>query len=103
MGNKGAVLEVSVLLCKCVTLKCIFSLLQQAENLFNSIGCLFNSAPPCSFDKSGKTPSQNESPDGECSDTGCDDLHKVLVASSPFSEVKIPKDLNDLEEAVDIC
>ncbi|XP_063608025.1 mediator of RNA polymerase II transcription subunit 21-like [Penaeus indicus] len=35
----------------------------QAENLYNSIGCLFNSAPPCSFDKSGKTPSQNENPD----------------------------------------
>ncbi|XP_050732922.1 mediator of RNA polymerase II transcription subunit 21-like isoform X1 [Eriocheir sinensis] len=36
---------------------------EQAENLFNSIGCLFNSAAPCSFDKSGKTPSQNENPD----------------------------------------
>nr|XP_045604142.1 mediator of RNA polymerase II transcription subunit 21-like [Procambarus clarkii] len=36
---------------------------RQAENLCNSIGCLFNSAPPCSFDKSGKTPSQNENPD----------------------------------------
>ncbi|KAG0715136.1 Mediator of RNA polymerase II transcription subunit 21 [Chionoecetes opilio] len=35
----------------------------QAENLYNSIGSLFNSAPPCSFDKSGKTPSQNENPD----------------------------------------
>lgn len=40
-----------------------FLSLQQAENLYNSIGCLFNSAPPCSFDKSGKTPSQNENPD----------------------------------------
>ncbi|XP_047477527.1 mediator of RNA polymerase II transcription subunit 21-like isoform X1 [Penaeus chinensis] len=38
-------------------------LVKQAENLYNSIGCLFNSAPPCSFDKSGKTPSQNENPD----------------------------------------
>ncbi|XP_042234317.1 mediator of RNA polymerase II transcription subunit 21-like isoform X1 [Homarus americanus] len=36
---------------------------QQAENLYNSIGCLFNSSAPCSFDKSGKTPSQNENPD----------------------------------------
>ncbi|XP_071526440.1 mediator of RNA polymerase II transcription subunit 21 isoform X3 [Panulirus ornatus] len=35
----------------------------QAENLYNSIGCLFNSAAPCSFDKSGKTPSQSENPD----------------------------------------
>ncbi|KAK4292053.1 hypothetical protein Pmani_035150 [Petrolisthes manimaculis] len=35
----------------------------QAENLFNSIGCLFTSAAPCSFDKSGKTPSQNENQD----------------------------------------